>query len=219
MHNFLLELFEECLNKTYTDVENAASWAWDRSGDALYLWFEKSHGLVDWQSNLDFVAVPYHGMEPQWRCHGGFLRAFQALKPHLLPLIEDPTLRRVCTVGYSHGAALALLSHELIWYRRPDLRERLCGYGFGCPRVLHGCPPPEVALRWRFFWRVTNEGDAVTHLPPRALGFCHVGGEVSIGRAGEHSAVDAHRPESYRAALAEYGERAQNPHVNSGNTY
>lgn len=201
MENVLRHLFESCLSKKYTDVENAASWAYERQGDALYLWFQHSHGMTDWLSNLNFVAVPYREMEPVWKCHAGFLKVWKSVKPYLEPLILDPTVRRVCVVGYSHGAALALLCHEYIWYHRPDLRDTLCGYGFGCPRVLFGCVPDDVAVRWDTFFRVSNENDIVTHLPPRVSGYCHVGVPVSIGENGKYSPIDAHRPESYLKEL------------------
>lgn len=206
MQNHLLSLFEECLSKKYTDLKNGASFAVDRRGDALYLWFEGSHGVLDWLNNLDFVSAPYRDMTPPWACHGGFLRVWESLKPLLRPQMTDPTVRRVCTVGYSHGAAIATLCHEFLWFHRPDLRDAICGYGFGAPRVLYGCVPPAVAMRWNHFYIIRNLDDIVTHLPPRVSGYCHVGNLVSIGRMGRYSAVDAHRPESYRASLSELVE-------------
>ena len=203
MHSILLHLFEQCLNKDYTEGPHGASFAYDRIGDALFLWFEHSNGTRDWMHNLLFGAVPYRDMDPEWLCHAGFLRVFRDLRPLLQPLYRDPTLRRVCTVGYSHGAALSLLAHEAIWFERPDLRATLCSYAFGCPRVLCGCPPEAVTSRWEHFYRVVNGDDLVAHLPPRALGFCHVGTPVPIGTPGKDSPVDAHRPEHYLAALQE----------------
>ena len=96
-----------------------------------------------------------------------------------------------------------MLCHEYAWYHRPDLRDRLCGFAYGCPRVLYDCVPPEIAVRWESFFNIQNQGDVVTHLPPRLTGFCHVGVEVLIGRDGKYSAIDAHRPESYLAELEE----------------
>lgn len=202
MKNALLELFSACLSQDYTEVENGGSWSYTRHGDALYLWFQKSNGVTDWLNNLNFVAAPYGEMSPAWQCHAGFLKVWRSVKSYVEPLIMDPTVRRICTVGYSHGAALAVLCHEYVWFHRPDLRERICGYGFGCPRVLYGCVPPEIALRWESFFTVRNIDDVVTHLPPRALGFCHVGVPVAIGEAGKYTSLDAHRPESYTAELA-----------------
>ena len=203
MENHLLSLFEECLAKEYTHLPGGASFAVDRRGDALYLWFEGSNGALDWLNNLDFVAVPYREMSPVWKCHGGFLRAWESLRPTIAPLLQDLGVQRVCIVGYSHGAALATLCHEFVWFHRPDLRRSLCGYGFASPRVLYGCVPPTVAMRWNHFYIIRNQNDLVTHLPPRQSGYCHVGNIVTIGKKGRYSPIDAHRPESYRESLSE----------------
>ncbi len=197
----LKNLFLACLQADYHEVDHGGSWAFLRDDRELTLFFEHSHGLTDWLNNLHFTAVPYRDMNPEWQCHAGFLRVWKSLRPHLIPLIFDPTMTRLTIVGYSHGAALAVLCHEFVYYHRPDLRQTLLGVGFGCPRVLFGCPPPEVAARWERFLVVRNIDDLVTHLPPRALGFCHVGNLVTIGTPNRYSAIDAHRPESYLAEL------------------
>ena len=202
MQQILYHLFEACLKKEYQESTGKGSWAFDRRGDALYLWFQHSHGIVDWLNNLRATAVPYREMSPTWRCHKGFLSVFKDLLPHLQPLIEDSTVKHICTVGYSHGAALAVLCHEWIWYHRPDLRESMCGYGYGCPRVLYGCVNYDLAQRWEHFYVIRNAGDIVTHLPPRFGGYCHVGNLVTIGVPGKYSGTDAHRPESYLAELS-----------------
>ena len=212
MSNLLLSLFNSCLSQPYNEVENGGSFACERRGERLSIWFEHSHGITDWLNNLSFATIPYREMTPVWSCHGGFLRVWKSVKPYLLSSVLDPTVQEVCTVGYSHGAALAVLCHEWIWYHRPELRPRLLGFGFGCPRVLHGCVPPEIALRWDHFYVVRNLDDLVTHLPPRATGFCHVGNLVTVGSQGTYSPIDAHRPESYQRELEklETAEKRQN---------
>ena len=198
----LRDLFDSCLNADYEQTALGGSWAHSRVGDALFLWFEHSNGILDWIHNLQFAAMPYRDMQPNWECHAGFLRVWKSLRPQILPLIRAPNVRSVTVVGYSHGAALAVLCHEAIWFERPDLREHLQGFGFGCPRVLFGCVPPELALRWDHFYVIRNLDDLVTHLPPRALGFCHVGNLITVGAPDRYSPIDAHRPESYRAELS-----------------
>ena len=219
MDHPLLELFLACLDRQYVDTREGASWAFDWYGDRLFLWFEHSNGLRDWKNNLSFAAAPYSAMDPPWYAHAGFLLVYRSLLPTVAPLILDPKIRGICTVGYSHGAALALLCHEYAWYHRPDLRDTLVGYGFGCPRVLYGCPPEEVTLRWQSFFRICNTDDIVTKLPPRALGYCHVGTPIVIGAHGRYSAIDAHRPESYIRELSLDLENAQNPHADGENNY
>ncbi|MBQ3075361.1 MAG: hypothetical protein IJC26_04765, partial [Clostridia bacterium] len=116
MQRMLYHLFDACLTREYREASNGGSWAFDRNGSALYLWFQHSNGITDWLNNLRVTAVPYREMSPPWRCHKGFLSVFKGLLPHLQPLIADPSVTRICTVGYSHGAALALLCHEYVWY-------------------------------------------------------------------------------------------------------
>ncbi len=200
-NNILTELFEECLEQEYQTEENGADWAYRRENARLTVFFQHSHGLIDWLNNMDFASAPYKDMTPRWRCHSGFLRAWKSLMPRLEGLLLDPNIEDIRIVGYSHGAALAVLCHEYCWFRREDLREKLLGLGYGCPRVLYGCVPPELAQRWERFYVIRNIEDIVTHLPPRGFGYCHVGNLVEIGKTGRYSAIDAHRPEHYLAEL------------------
>ena len=202
MQNLLLELFDDCLSRNYRQSANGASWDVEQQDGHLTVYFQKSNGIVDWINNADLFSVPYREMNPPWQCHGGFLRVWKSVKPLIEPYVLNPSVQEITVVGYSHGAALSVLCHEFIYYRRRDLRDRLKGFGFGCPRVLYGCVPPDVALRWERFYVIRNLDDLVTHLPPRTLGYCHVGNLVEIGEAGLYSAIDAHRPESYRTQLA-----------------
>jgi hypothetical protein len=167
-----------------------------RYGDILYLLFEKSNGAEDWINNLSYHAVSRGRANDEWFCHEGFLRVFEAVLPYFADLILSPTVRGVISVGYSHGAALALLCQEFIWYSRPDIIKDCKAFGFGCPRVVWGTVPRE-GERWRDFYIIRNIDDAVTHLPPRALGYRHVGRLLEIGRAGKYSHIDAHRSENY----------------------
>ncbi len=202
-------LFEVCLKIPYTQVENAADYAVQRQGSTLYIYFEASDGLADWRTNFNFPAKPYSRMgEAVWFAHRGFLKAWKTIEPYLVPSILDPDVRKIVSVGYSHGAAIALLCHEYVWYHRPDLRAHLAGYGFGCPRVLWGLCRRALRKRWETFEVIRNLDDLVTHVPPALLGFFHVGRLLEIGTRGKYSAIDAHRPENILAELRAY-ERAQ----------
>lgn len=201
-YKILHELFAECLDLTYTTVENSASFNARIEDGTLYLFFEPSNGREDWNNNLNFRVRPYDDMKPAWYCHAGFLRVFKSVLPYLEPFIEDRSVRRVVIVGYSHGGALAILCHEAVVFRRPDLRGRVKAFAYGAPRVLFFPIPKAVKNRFRELYLIQNKGDLVTHLPPAALGFRHVGNVISIGQDGAYSPIDAHRPESYLAELA-----------------
>lgn len=192
----LSEIFKSCLEAEYTHLKNDADLATVRAGSALYIYFEKSASAADWKNNLDFPA----------RCNGcimvhrGFLRVWESARDALAPAIRDRSIKSMTVVGYSHGAALAVLCHSHIWCERPDLRDALFGYGFGCPRVVWGRHPKEI---WRRFTVVYNRGDPVHHLPPAILGYRHVGNRVSIGSYFRYRTPDAHRAENiYRELVA-----------------
>ena len=200
----LYELFERCLAAEYRQVANAADFAIEREGNTLYLFFQKSVGAEDWGNNLDFPAKPYARMgDAVWFAHRGFLRVWKSAEEVLAPAIAEKSVKRMIPVGYSHGAALAVLCHEYIRFHRPEVS--LAGYGFGCPRVVWGPLPREVKARWRNFTVVRNIDDVVTHLPPSALGYRHVGRLLEIGRKGTYSDLDAHRAENILKELKKGG--------------
>ena len=141
-----------------------------------------------------------------WFAHRGFLDTWKEIEPVLADKIADRTVKRLAITGYSHGAALAMLCHEYVWYNRPDLREMLDGYGFGSPRVFWGIKNAELSRRWERFHVIRNIDDIVTHLPPAALGYRHVGTMLKLGSRGKYSPIDAHRPENILRELRLYRE-------------
>ncbi len=186
----LLWLFRTCLEIEYTHTAKAGSFAVLRRGEECYIFFEKSNGAVDWYHNLSYGAA----FDGAGYSHEGFFRVFSAMLPALERQLSDRGLHRLVTVGYSHGAALALLCHEHFYRELPQLRPHLYGVGYGCPRVKRGGGERAV---WRQFLRVVNCGDLVTALPPRLLGYRHVGRALYLGEKGRYSPIDAHREESY----------------------
>lgn len=200
----LCELFERCLEISYTSVENGGDFAVESSGTHLYIYLECSDGAEDWQNNLDFVARPYKGMEGNWQAHGGFVRVWGSVKKYLRDVIKDKAYQSISIVGYSHGAALAVLCHKYAYYHRPDIRDNILGYGFGCPRVIYGRWREEYEQIWQRFTVIRNIDDIVTHLPPSVIGFIHVGSMLEIGKAGKYSRVDAHRAENIMRELEYY---------------
>ncbi len=206
-YNKLWHLFAECLSARYRRVENGADFAIRRVNNDVTIFFEHSDGALDWKNNFSFASRPYRDMGEGWRCHRGFLSVFRAAEPYLAPVITDETVKKITVVGYSHGAALALLCHEYIWFHRPDLRDSLEGYGFGCPRVFYGRMTPTLQARWERFFIIRNIDDIVTHLPPRLFGYRHVKAPLLIGERGRYSQVDAHRAESYLQELRLLADR------------
>ncbi len=209
----LSRLFERCLNAHYRRAAGGVNYAVERMGEQLWLFFEHSRGVEDWANNLDFPIKPYRRMEDRaWHCHRGFLRAWKVAEPLIAAVVEAKPTKKIVVAGYSHGAALAVLCHEYIWFHRPELRDRLAGYGFGCPRVLWGVHPKE---RWAGFTVVRNRGDPITHLPPAALGYRHVGRMLEVG-APSRLTFDAHRPDRILRALRKQSLFFEDSEVKNG---
>lgn len=200
----LSELFERCLNIPYFQTGKSANYAFERKDEEMYIYFEKSDGENDWRINLDFPSKPYKRMgKTVWFAHRGFLDVWKVIEPKLTEDILNPKIKNFTVTGYSHGAAVALLCHEYIWYNRPELRHALKGYGFGCPRVIHGSTK-NCGRRWENFTVIRNKEDIVTHLPPAALGYVHVGKMLEIGKKGRYTPIDAHRSENILKELKRY---------------
>jgi hypothetical protein len=201
----LYELFSECLQIKYRNTGKAANYAMRRTRDTLYIFFEKSNGARDWYRNLDFPAKPYKRMgRTLWLAHRGFLHTWKEVEGDIAAAVTDMTVKQIIITGYSHGAALAVFCHEFVWYHRPDLRDQLRGYGFGCPRVYWGLPVGKCTRRWENFTVIRNLNDIVTHVPPAVLGYSHVGTVLEIGVKGRYTPIEAHYEENILTMLAEY---------------
>ena len=195
-------LFSLCLSVPYTKVGVSANYALKRVGKRLYIFFQDSDGKTDWKNNLDFPAKAYKRMDGGiWFAHRGFLKVWKEIEPFLAKDIADRAYEKIIVCGYSHGGALALLCHEYVWYHRPDLRETIEGYGFGCPRVFWGFKGKTAKKRFERFLVVRNIDDLVTHLPPRMLGYTHVGKMLKIGKRGKYTRIQAHYAENIQKEL------------------
>ena len=162
-------------------VDNDGDYALQRDGDTLYLFLEWSHGKTDWKNNFDFPAKPYKDMGATWFCHRGFLKVWKSIEPHVKDAIMDETIIKIVVVGYSHGAAIATLAHEYVWFHRPDIRDAIEGYGFGAPRCYWGFNVKKsLKKRWENFHPVRNDNDIVAHVPPVLFGFTHVNKIVQV---------------------------------------
>lgn len=185
----LSELFRECAwDAPYVEAGEDVDYAFVEEGDNLYIYFQGSSSVTDWVRNFLFKQKPYKGMEIPYEVHGGFLAAWKEVEDIVIDKILekkdkwDYRWKHITVVGYSHGAALAGLCHECVWYWRPDLRESgFEGYGFEAPRFYGGLHVKKALKeRWERFTVVRTNSDLVTHCPPVLFGFCHVGGMLKV---------------------------------------
>lgn len=198
-------LFNKLLDVSYTHVENSGDYAFERHGNTLFIFLESSHGNEDWKNNLDFpVKFNRRTGDIPFRCHRGFLKVWESIKPYLEKEIMNTDVSKIVVSGFSHGAGVAVLCYEYVWYNRADLRDKIEGYGFGGPRVLWGKNARKIAHRWDNFTLIRNIDDLITHLPPALFGYFHIGKLLEIGERGKYTRIDAHRPESYLKELIVY---------------
>ncbi len=201
----LSDLFYNCAYWVhYETVGDGVSYAFVESDDTLYIYFQGSYETIDWWRNFFFFPKkknPYKDMDISYKVHGGFLAAWKEVEDIVINKITEKSSKlifdnksstfkekinyrwkEIIVVGYSHGAALAGLCHECIWFWRPDLRkEGLEGYGFEAPRFYAGFKvKKELEERWEHFTVIRTNCDLVTHMPPWIFGFCHVGSMLKI---------------------------------------
>ena len=200
----LSELFNRCLRAKYIHTVEDGDYAIELDGETLYLLFQWSHSHMDWVSNFDFPARAYKNGDDKWRVHRGFLRVWKAMRDDIERAVNDALnehaeISEIACVGYSHGAAVALLATEDMQYLFGE-NKKVSGFGFGAPRVVWGRLPAAVAERVGHFKAICHKQDIVSHLPPRVFGFRHLNKVVLT--AGERlNCVDAHRPENYLETL------------------
>ena len=202
------ELFARCTDIKYTKLDAGVDVAVENSNGTLYIFFQDSDGRQDWKTNLDFPAefYPLAGVY----AHRGFLRSWKIAEGYLSHTISSSSGSIVCA-GYSLGGALALLCHGYIWHKKPELRHFCTGFGFGAPRVLWGHKNEKTERIWQSFTVVRNLDDAITHLPPSALGYFHAGKVLEIGNSGAYGAFEAHKSDNILAELKKYEENTVTP--------
>ena len=184
----LHESFKQCSSASYTTVENSGDFSVQRAGNTLRIFFEWSDSKEDWKNNFKFLAIPgkaYKNMTDVWLCHRGFLKVWKSIEPYLSAEILNPEIDSIEVVGYSHGAAIAVLCYEYCTFNRPD--AKVTGIGFGCPRVFWGHIPESLEKRFLNFQAVRNGQDIVTHVPPAVFGFKHA---YTVTKIGKYNPMD-----------------------------
>lgn len=207
----LNKLFKRCTEIHYIHLEeNCADFAYEIIDGVLYLYFQSSNCDHDWKNNFSFWVKPYKDMETSWYCHSGFLRVWKTIEPYIQGVFDGFYKKEVAVspfdsvviVGYSHGAAIASICHEWVWFHYPEVRDKMFGVGFGCPRVYWNwfwIFKKELRERWENFFPVQNSRDIVAHLPPVLFGFRHVNKVIKI-KFDSYGPIKSHYPENYQLA-------------------
>lgn len=136
--------------------------------------------LEDWLADAKFKLLP----APErrlgvGRVHGGFATALDLVAGKVDELVQSLVTKdsRLVFTGHSLGAALASL-HACRW-ARPDalVTREVALVTFGSPRVGDGefARHADSLLGKGTSLRFVNGRDLVTRVPPRSLGFDHLG--------------------------------------------
>jgi triacylglycerol lipase len=157
-----------------------------KSGGILHISFRGTDSSRDWLTSLSFwkKTIPYGNALSPIRVHSGFINAYKTpqIRNSIHEWVSDDVYRvRLC--GHSYGAALAVLCAVDIEYNFPDREVEVIT--FGCPRVGNAAFVRSYDNRVFNTVRVENGDDIVTRLPPRILGYRHVGALFHIGNDGE----------------------------------
>lgn len=188
----LYDLFLRCITIPYKQVGISANYAFEIIDRVLYIYFEDSSGLNDWLKNINFIPTFYKVDKKFKLAHKGFVSVWEEIKPYLENVILNKKIQKIVITGYSHGAGVSVLCYEYLIEKRKDIKNKIKGYGFGCPRVLFGFYK-KLQKRYNNFVVIRNIDDIVTHLPPFFFGFIHIGKLIKIGEKGKYTKIDAHR--------------------------
>eukprot|EP01135_Chromosphaera_perkinsii_P011923 Nk52_evm40s2531 gene=Nk52_evmTU40s2531 len=123
-------------------------------------------------------------MKNKRKVHKGFWKAYCRLRKDILRVVFSrwgPEMGQVLLTGHSLGGALStLLAYELqSVHRIPVLM-----YVFGCPRVGNRPFAEAFDQLVPYCYRVCVDGDVITGLPAKFLGYKHVGHPVVVDNFG-----------------------------------
>lgn len=205
-------LFKNTGEVEYTHYGKNVDLAFVEEGTTLYIYFQGSDEVSDWFFNFFFAKKPYKDMRIAYRVHAGFLKCWKAVEDAVIARIKYMKYHKIVTVGYSHGATLAMLCHECVWYYRPDIRDVSYTVAYGGPRVYAGFRvKKDLKRRWDSFYLFRNGDDIVTHLPPRLFGFTHVGHIIDVGTKNFNGFIEDHLYREFYPALVEWSKLHEFP--------
>jgi len=133
-----------------------------------------------------FLHTSWPSRKNDW-CKGcsvdsGFAHAYEEVRGDFLQDVEDLNCSSAIVVGHSLGGAVASLASIDL---RASRAVNVTGvWTFGKPRVGNHAYVTAYARAAEHYgvhpsmWRVVSTADAIPHLPPNDLGYCHEGTEV-----------------------------------------
>ena len=162
------------------------------------LYFQCSHGARDWLYNFDIAESVYPCSDVPFVMHGGFNLLWQSIR-HDIEKLDFDTI-----VGYSQGAALAIMAHENFYHRKGY--EPLA-FTFGCPASIF-LPSKQLRKRFTKVVNIINPRDIV-YYSTLIFGYRHVGATQKLEKVKIKTSsfrqwlreITHHTPERYKLAL------------------
>ncbi len=161
-----------------TESTTDTQYAIEETEDKLIIKLQGSVSRMDWIQNFSFWKIPYKQMNNIFFVHAGFLKKYKAIRAIIQEAVHKNLDKKIVVLGYSQGAALALLVHEDIVFTFGKTPETTV---FGCPRVFSIFGRKILKERMQGVTRYHNGNDVVCRVPFIWLLFRHYGSKIHIG--------------------------------------
>jgi len=186
-------IFHSIYNKEIYDPEYDVNATVSKIGDTVYVSFRPTIGELgskNWKTNFDFLFGSfnvYSNRKKNGKCkvynrdftinvHSGFRDAFLTLAHKIRKKLNFFEYSNVVFVGHSLGGAMATLAY--FWFDIPNSKVITTG----CPRFLGFISSIRIPKRFKkHIYRMVNDWDIMTKLPPFWLGFRHIGKVIQLG--------------------------------------
>jgi len=193
----LVELYNRACDSGANTAGKNTQYTISSDEQNVYLSIQGSCDDDDWRFNFSFWVKPYRHMKHLWLSHAGFTKAWKLAADQISEQVRSLLgNRRLVIMGFSHGAAVAVLAHEYFTYEgfNPET------HAFGCPRVLW-MPSRFIRKRFESLTLYQARGDIVTHIPFAVMGYAHVGKVLKFGPKRPITHLP-HTLPNYRSILA-----------------
>lgn len=144
----------------------------DTDDDELFVSFRgtQRESIPQWASNLEVEFDKW----TEGRVHRGFHERFLEVRDRVMKWVDESSVHSVTLSGHSMGGAVATLMASYLRSHRPDKAITLIT--FGSPRVGDRAFVEFVDRQLGdHISRIMNKYDMVAEVPPKALGYRHVG--------------------------------------------
>jgi hypothetical protein len=171
----------EILARVENRWTSTTCWAIRKIGtDKVIISFKSTKEIMDFIIDGLAFKVRFHHSKHKIRAHAGFVLAYNSIRKKVMSVIKQCVKDgdRITFLGHSLGGALttlALLDFESSF---PD--SPLSAYTIGSPRVLDEKSAKKVEEIVDYASRGWNNRDLITKVPPKWMGFRHVGDSYRV---------------------------------------